>query len=162
MSSGMRPSSRSSSTIKDSVDELRDVGLNVGVVSLKSFRPFPYDAVREALKGASRVVVIDRTVTPGSRGVLGMEVESALRGTGTAVNTVIAGLGGRAITRHSIKATLKDAAAGKLPDIFFMDLDRELVENQLAREAKTRRSGPAAEEMLKDVGRRSAAQAASK
>mgnify|MGYP001182076015 FL=1 len=43
-----------------------------------------------------------------------------------------------------------------------MDLDRELVENQLAREAKTRRSGPAAEEMLKDVGRRSAAQAASK
>lgn len=149
-------------TIKDSVDELRDEGLNVGVVSLKSFRPFPYDAVREALKGASRVVVIDRTVTPGSRGVLGMEVESALRGTGTAVNTVIAGLGGRAITRHSIKATLKDAAAGKLPDIFFMDLDRELVENQLAREAKTRRSGPAAEEMLKDVGRRSAAQAASK
>ena len=78
------------------------------------------------------------------------------------MNTVIAGLGGRAITRHSIKATLKDAAAGKLPDIFFMDLDRELVENQLAREAKTRRSGPAAEEMLKDVGRRSAAQAASK
>lgn len=149
-------------TIKDSVDELRDEGLNVGVVSLKSFRPFPYDAVREALKGASRVVVIDRTVTPGSRGVLGMEVESALRGTGTAVNTVIAGLGGRAITRHSIKATLKDTAAGKLPDIFFMDLDRELVENQLAREAKTRRSGPAAEEMLKDVGRRSAAQAASK
>lgn len=60
------------------------------------------------------MVVIDRTVTPGSRGVLGMEVESALRGTGTAVNTVIAGLGGRAITRHSIKATLKDAAAGKL------------------------------------------------
>ena len=27
------------------------------------------------------VGVIDRTVTPGSRGVLGMEVESALRGT---------------------------------------------------------------------------------
>ena len=36
-----------------------------------------------------------------------------------------------------------------------MDLDRGLVERQLAREARARLSGPAAEEMLKDsAGRR--------
>ena len=142
-------------TIKDAVDELRDAGMKVGVVSLKSFRPFPYDAVRKALEGASRVVVIDRTVTPGSRGVLGMEVESALRGTGVRTNNVIAGLGGRAVTRSSIRGVLKSAEAGTLPEMYFMDLDRGLVERQLAREARARLSGPAAEEMLKDsAGRR--------
>ena len=38
-------------TIKDTVDELREAGIKVGVVSLKCYRPFPVKAVREALAG---------------------------------------------------------------------------------------------------------------
>ncbi len=145
-------------TVKDAVDELKDAGMKVGSVTLKSFRPFPYEAVRKALSGAKRVVVLDRTVAPGSRGVLGMEVESALRGSGIAVNTVVTGLGGRAVTRKSIRDTLSRAAAGSLADIEFMDLDRELVEKQLAREAAQWRVGPVAENMVYDAAARAAGQ----
>ena len=40
-------------TIKDTVDELRDTGVRIGVLGIKSFRPFPLAAVRAALQGAS-------------------------------------------------------------------------------------------------------------
>lgn len=140
-------------TIKDAVDEMREDGTAIGVVSLKSFRPFPYEAVAEALRGAKRVIVIDRTVTPGSRGVLGMEVASALGGTGALVTTVIAGLGGRAITRRSLKETFLAAIEGRLPALYFMDLSKALVDRQLEREKKSWRVGPANEEMVRDAAR---------
>ena len=136
-------------TIKDAVDEMREAGVKIGVVSLKSFRPFPYDVVREALDGAKNVIVVDRTVTPGSRGVLGMEVRSAVRETGTRVTNVIAGLGGRAITRKSLKKTFAEAIAGELPKIYFMDLNMDLVLHQLDREARQWKVGPVPEEMVR-------------
>ena len=39
-------------TIKDAVDARREAGERVGVVGITSFRPFPFDAVRDALSGA--------------------------------------------------------------------------------------------------------------
>ncbi len=36
-------------TIKDTIDELREEGVRIGVVGITSFRPFPLDALREAL-----------------------------------------------------------------------------------------------------------------
>ena len=54
-------------TIKDAVDELRDEGLRIGVLGITTFRPFPAHAVREALAGASRLVVIERAISPGQR-----------------------------------------------------------------------------------------------
>lgn len=142
-------------TIKDAVDEMRDAGESVGVVSLKSFRPFPYDAVAKAMEGAKRVIVIDRTVTPGSRGVLGMEVASALRDSDASITTVIAGLGGRAISRKSLKETFAKAIEGSLPHVYYMDLNKPLVDRQLEREAKQWRTGPANEEMARDAARQS-------
>ena len=68
--------------------------------------------------------------------------------------TVIAGLGGRAITKASIKSMLKDAAAHKLKVLNFMDLDEELVERQLERERKTRKSGPLPEALIRDAATR--------
>ena len=67
-------------TIKDTVDELRDAGVKIGVVAVKCFRPFPVAAVREALKGAKRVVVVERTLAVGSGGVLSRDVMVALEG----------------------------------------------------------------------------------
>ena len=145
-------------TIKDTVDEMREAGVKIGVVSLKSFRPFPYDAVRAALDGAKNVIVIDRTVTPGSRGVLGMEVRSAVRESGIRVTNVIAGLGGRAITRKSLKKTFAEAAAGALPKIYFMDLNMDLVLHQLDREARQWKVGPVPEEMVRYAARQAEAE----
>ncbi|HEY7262083.1 MAG TPA: hypothetical protein VH589_11425, partial [Trebonia sp.] len=70
----------------------------------------------------------------------------------TIISTVIAGLGGRAVTRKSLRRTLTSAAQGTLPAFSFLDLDRGLVAGELARMRATRRSGPSAENMLRDLG----------
>ena len=66
--------------------------------------------------------------------------------------TVVAGLGGRAITKTSLHRTLREAIAGTLQPLTFMDLDWRIVNRQLEREAQVRRSGPIAENLLRDIG----------
>jgi pyruvate ferredoxin oxidoreductase alpha subunit len=66
--------------------------------------------------------------------------------------TVVAGLGGRAITKTSLARTLTAAVADQLEPLTFMDLDWRIVNRQLEREAATRRSGPIAENLLRDLG----------
>jgi pyruvate ferredoxin oxidoreductase alpha subunit len=139
-------------TIKDTVDDLRAQGLRIGVVAVTCFRPWPLAAVRAALAGAKRVVVIEKTLAVGIGGIVSNNVRAALSGPGTAVYTVIAGLGGRAITKASLAKVFGDAIAGRLEATTFLDLDREVVERVLAREREVRRSGPIAETVLREVG----------
>jgi pyruvate ferredoxin oxidoreductase alpha subunit len=139
-------------TIKDAVDEMRSDGVRVGVLGIHSFRPFPLAAVREALQHARRVVVLEKSFSVGLGGVVSTDVRLALHRLGQHGYTVVAGLGGRAITKASIIRTLKDAIADKLQPLTFMDLDWRIVNRQLEREATTRRSGPIAENLLRDVG----------
>jgi pyruvate ferredoxin oxidoreductase alpha subunit len=68
------------------------------------------------------------------------------------VYTVIAGLGGRAITKASLLKLFREARADALESVTFLDLNWDVVNRQLAREVATRRSGPAAESILKDLG----------
>ena len=141
-------------TIKDTVDELREAGIKVGVVSLKCYRPFPVKAVREALAGAKAVLVVDRALGAGSGGVVMMDVVCAVRDMALDVRSVIAGLGGRAITKASVAKIVRAAADGVLADTTFMDLDEDLVRRQLEREAATRLSGPLPEAIIHDVATR--------
>lgn len=141
-------------TIKDTVDELREAGIKVGVVSLKCYRPFPVKAVREALAGSKTVLVFDRALGAGSGGVVMMDVVCAVRDMALDVKSVIAGLGGRAITKASVAEIVRQAHAGTLADTTFMDLDEDLVRRQLEREAATRLSGPLPEAIIHDVAMR--------
>ncbi len=139
-------------TIKDTVDELRETGLRIGVLGIHSFRPFPLAAVREALQGAKRVVVLEKSFSVGLGGVVATDVQHAVAGLPLQVFTVVAGLGGRAITRASLARTFHEAMAGTLPALSFLDLDHAMVNRQLERERTLRRSGPVAENLLRDVG----------
>ncbi|MCX7153128.1 MAG: pyruvate ferredoxin oxidoreductase, partial [Proteobacteria bacterium] len=91
-------------TIKDVVDEMRAVGHRIGVLTLCSFRPFPLTAVRTALIKAKRVVVLEKSLAVGIGGVVSDGVRKALSGVVLRGYTVIAGLGGRAITGKSLRA----------------------------------------------------------
>jgi len=139
-------------TIKDAVDEMRASGVKIGVLGIQSFRPFPLAAVREALQGAQRVVVLEKSFSVGLGGVVSTDVRLALSGLHLTGYTVIAGLGGRAITKASLVRTFAEAIAGTLQPLTFMDLDWRIVNRQLEREASMRRSGPIAENLLRDVG----------
>ncbi len=139
-------------TIKDAVDEMRATGEKIGVLGIQSFRPFPLDAVRSALQGAKRVVVLEKSFSVGLGGVVSTDVRLALSGLAMQGYTVIAGLGGRSITKASLIRTFAEAIAGTLQPLTFMDLDWRIVNRQLEREAAMRRSGPIAENLLRDVG----------
>ena len=139
-------------TIKDAVDGRRDAGERVGVVGITSFRPFPLDAVRDALSGARRVVVVEKAFSIGFGGVLSTDVAMATHDAGCSLRTVVAGLGGRAITRRSLEEMLAAASRDELDSLTFLDLDHGIIERERARMGATRRSGPSAENVLRDLG----------
>ena len=139
-------------TIKDVVDEMRDAGEKIGVLGITSFRPFPLEAVREALKNAKRVVVLEKSLAIGIGGILASDVRKALRKLPIDVYTVIAGLGGRAITMKSLHGLFQKMKQEDAESVTFLDLDWNVVNRQLERERLKRRTGPAAESMLRDVG----------
>jgi pyruvate ferredoxin oxidoreductase alpha subunit len=76
----------------------------------------------------------------------------AVTGMGLKGHTVIAGLGGRAITVKSLTALFEKACRGDLELMTFLDLDWNAVNKQLEREKAHRRTGPVAEALLRDVG----------
>ncbi len=139
-------------TVKDTVDALRDQGRGIGVLGITSFRPFPLAAVREALRHAERVIVLEKSFAVGLGGILANDVRMAMSGTRRNGYTVIAGLGGRAITMASLGRVFEQAMRDELEALTFLDMDWGLVERQLERERSGEHSGPAAEAMLRDVG----------
>ncbi|WP_319241688.1 transketolase C-terminal domain-containing protein [uncultured Propionivibrio sp.] len=139
-------------TIKDTIDEMRDAGIKIGVLGVISFRPFPLEAVRAALKNAKRVVVVEKTFAVGIGGILATDIRTAMDGIAIRDYTVVAGLGGRPITRKSLREVFNKATFDELPALTFLDLDWAIVNKQLARERAKRRSGPTAENILRDVG----------
>jgi pyruvate ferredoxin oxidoreductase alpha subunit len=141
-------------TIKDAVDELRADGLRIGVLGIGTFRPFPAEALRQALSAANRhLVVIERALAMGTGGIVTGDVQTALADRHPArISTVVAGLGGRAVTKKSLRGMLTEAAAGGLEPFRLLDLDTSLVDRELARMRATRRSGPSPENILRDLG----------
>jgi pyruvate ferredoxin oxidoreductase alpha subunit len=138
-------------TIKDTIDEMRDEGAKIGLVGIKSFRPFPKKAFCGAVQGAKRIIVIDRALAVGIGGVVTDDVERSTRGLPYEIKTVIAGLGGRAITRNSLRKVFKQAMDGSLEPLTFLDLEIEVVEKQLARERSERHTGPLPEAIVREV-----------
>jgi pyruvate ferredoxin oxidoreductase alpha subunit len=118
-------------TLEDVIDEMRDDGVDIGAVGLKCFRPYPLEAVRLALAGAQRVIVLEKAFAVGAGGIVGQNVRLALSGLHTHVHDVVAGLGGRPITKASLHNVLTDAIAGRLGDLTFLDLDHAVVERRL-------------------------------
>jgi pyruvate ferredoxin oxidoreductase alpha subunit len=139
-------------TLEDVVDELRDAGERVGALAVRCFRPYPLGEVRAALAHASRVVVLEKAFAVGAGGIVGQNVRLALSGLPIEVHDVVAGLGGRAITSASLHRMLADALTGRLGRLTFLDLDADVVGRELDRLRHGGRTGPHAENILRDIG----------
>jgi pyruvate ferredoxin oxidoreductase alpha subunit len=114
-------------TLKDTVDELRAEGLHVGVVGLTQFRPFPAEGLAAALRGVRRIVVLERALAVGVGGIVSADLAPALAPDQLRY-TVVAGLGGRPVTRASLRQLILDAGADALEPLTFLDLNRDLIE----------------------------------
>jgi pyruvate ferredoxin oxidoreductase alpha subunit len=109
--------------------QLREKGEKVGVVSLRVFRPFPFEKLVDALKGAKAIAVLDRSETIGGQGgPLWQETNAALKNAGVDVPTrnYIYGLGGADVTLDLINEIYADlnelpaqAAEGKIPAVTY-------------------------------------------
>jgi pyruvate ferredoxin oxidoreductase alpha subunit len=124
-------------TIKDVVDEMREGGRRIGSVSICSFRPFPSAALASAIGHADRIVTIERSFSVGIGGNVARDVQLALaatKETDAAVYTVVAGLGGRPITRAALHEVLDGAMSDRLRPLTFLDLSETVVSREVDRD----------------------------
>mgnify|MGYP001028237747 CR=1 FL=1 len=79
------------------IDEKRERGEAVGLLSLRLWRPFPFEEFRQAVKSAQTLIVFDRCISFGMGGPVFSEVKSALydEDKKPKVVNIIGGLGGR-------------------------------------------------------------------
>ncbi len=116
-------------TIKEVVDELRAKGKKVGVLKITSYRPFPAQAIYDALKDVPKIAVVDRAVSLGSYAPLFSEIKCAFcskKKKPQAISSFIVGLGGRDITKDSIKEIFRLLTAKEITGEF-IDLKPELL-----------------------------------
>jgi pyruvate ferredoxin oxidoreductase alpha subunit len=139
-------------TIKDVIDEMRAEGCSIGAVAICSFRPFPSEELHAVLSHAKRMVVLEKTLAVGIGGIVSHNLRMALSGISLHAYTVVAGLGGRAITKDSLRTLFDKALKDELEALTFLDLNHEIVNRELEREKQERRSGPSAENILRDLG----------
>ena len=133
------PWARSSGTIKDVVDAQRDAGLRIGALGITSFRPFPIDAVRDALAGARRSSWSRRPSASASAAC--SRPTWPWRSAGCPAR----GHGGRRPRRPRRSPRRRCEASSRRPPgascerLTFLDLNDELVERELERIAQHRR-----------------------
>ena len=116
-------------TIKEVVDELRAKGKKVGLLKITSYRPFPAQAIYEALKNTPKVAVMDRAVSLGSFAPLYSEIKAVFcskKKKPQVISSFVVGLGGRDITKDSIKEVFRLLTAKELAGEF-IDLKPELL-----------------------------------
>jgi pyruvate ferredoxin oxidoreductase alpha subunit len=109
-------------SVRTVVKNLRKKGEKAGVVSIKLWRPFPFDHFYRAVEKAKVLAVVDRAISfGGPGGPIASEIKSFLYGKTKkpAVVEFIAGLGGRNLPFSDIEAMYAKAknvaTGGKIP-----------------------------------------------
>jgi pyruvate ferredoxin oxidoreductase alpha subunit len=109
-----------SETASIAVERMREAGEKIGQLRLRLWRPFPFEELRDALKGVKTLIVLDRAMSLGGQGgpVCG-EVRAAMHGCRDDLNIIsfIGGLGGRSISDQGfedmIRRGMEIAACGR-------------------------------------------------
>jgi len=110
--------SSTAGTAKNVVDKMRAEGKKVGLLKLRLFRPFPYEAVAKALEGAKVIGVMDRSMSYGANAPLFGEVKNALFDCAKKpkMQSFVFGLGGRDIIEKNIEAAYEKLLSGKVSE----------------------------------------------
>ena len=102
-----------SSTGKAAVDAARGEGKRVGLLRLRMIRPWPADAIRDALRGRRAVAVLDQNLAPGQGGILFQEIAASLYHEverPRALCSFIGGLGGQNLSVGAFHAVFEQTA----------------------------------------------------
>ena len=138
-------------TMKSVLADMRQDGASIGLLSIRSYRPFPKQQLCDALAGAKRVIVFEKSLAVGMGGILAADVRMALANLPISAYSVIGGLGGRPITRDNLRRMLDKGVNDELEEPHFHDLDVSVVHRELERLRDVQRPGPSAESILRDI-----------
>lgn len=96
------------------IDNLRKQGKKIGLIKIKSFRPFPEKDIIDLTKKLKAIAILDRDISLGQQGALFTEIRSAIHNKNkTIVNSFIVGLGGRDVTPSTIKTAINKTIQSK-------------------------------------------------
>ncbi|MEE9405898.1 MAG: pyruvate ferredoxin oxidoreductase [Candidatus Aenigmarchaeota archaeon] len=114
---GMEGKKHAIITIGSVTGTIREVAekMDLGIIRIRSFRPFPTGDIRKACEGLESVGVIEKDISLGANGALYDEVKAALYSMEKRpkVSGFIAGLGGKDITRKDIEKVMEKIKEGK-------------------------------------------------
>jgi pyruvate ferredoxin oxidoreductase alpha subunit len=115
-------------TIREVVDELREKGEKVGLLKIRAFRPFPKEAIYDALKEVDNIIIMEKAISLGLGGILLNETKAVFYGRKKQpkMSGFIVGLGGRDVPNKSIINAVKKAESEMVEDSF-VDLREELI-----------------------------------
>ena len=95
-------------TIKEVIDDLKQKGNEYGLLRIRTYRPLPINHIKEALKNAKNIAILDKNITLGmNKGALYIDLAAFLKDKKT-INYIV-GLGGRDIKPEDIKEIMEHA-----------------------------------------------------
>ncbi len=88
---------------------------DLGIIKMKSYRPFPGEELRKALEGVESVGVMEKDISLGANGALYDEIRSCLYGAKSrpVLSSFIVGIGGRDITLDDVRGICRKVKSGK-------------------------------------------------
>lgn len=106
-------------TIRDTVDKLREEGEKVGILKIKSLRPFPAKEIREKLAKAKQIAVIDKSISLGTEGIFATELKAHAYGAlNCKIQSFVTGLGGKDITEKDLRKIYQTVKTNKNDTVF--------------------------------------------
>jgi pyruvate ferredoxin oxidoreductase alpha subunit len=118
-------------TLKSVLADMRQDGSSIGLLSIRSYRPFPKQQLSDALAKAKRVIVFEKCLAVGMGGILAADVRMALAN----------------LSRRMLDKGVQD----QLEEPHFHDLNVEVVHRELERLRDIQRPGSSAESILRDI-----------
>lgn len=114
-------------TLKDTVDDLRAKGEKVGILKIRSYRPFPKEKILDVCKHVKELLVLEKAFSYGSGGMLQEELRAAFYGKKNQpiISGFVLGLGGRDVPPSSLKK-IYNCSKGREISSEFVDLRAEV------------------------------------
>ena len=93
-------------TIRETINNNSNLSKKIGILQIKTYRPFPAKEINKILKGVKNIAVIEKAISLGQSGPLFSDLQASLEKKVNLSNFIV-GLGGRDITQKTVNEIIK-------------------------------------------------------
>jgi pyruvate ferredoxin oxidoreductase alpha subunit len=126
-------------TLKEVVDDLRARGEKVGILKIRTYRPFPKEKILEVCGQVKEMIVLEKAISFGSGGMLQEELRAVFyqQKNQPKISGFVLGLGGRDVPPESLKK-IYEVSKGRVLSNEFVDLHADVAPQTSPLYAKSR------------------------